>query len=186
MPNPRRYAPPTWPASRGTGGRFAAEQVAGFGWNRWPESAEYADESRSYQFELRVETGNALCRGGKLTGIVRPDGLYGALSVGTTGYTTVHSDTDLSLEVEGDLSTWMATDYPAGGNVRARVEESIGGSSTVCVDTGWQRKNAGSQNLVFGCDTSDITCGTVATYTVTPRITARSVINHALVRIVEK
>ncbi len=44
MPNPRRYAPPTWPASRGTGGRFAAEQVAGFRWNRWPESAEYALE----------------------------------------------------------------------------------------------------------------------------------------------
>ena len=42
MPNPRRYAPPTWPVSRGTGGRFAAEQVAGFGWNRWPESVEYA------------------------------------------------------------------------------------------------------------------------------------------------
>jgi len=42
VPDPRRYAPATWPASRGTGGRIAAEQVAGFDWNSRPESAEYA------------------------------------------------------------------------------------------------------------------------------------------------
>ena len=42
MSDPRRYAPVRWPASRGTNGRFAMEQMAAFAWNRWPESVEYA------------------------------------------------------------------------------------------------------------------------------------------------
>ncbi len=46
MLSPRRSAPLRWPSSRGTTGRFATEQVAGFVWNGWPESVEYASNSR--------------------------------------------------------------------------------------------------------------------------------------------
>ncbi|AEK59750.1 transposase, IS5 family (plasmid) [Acidithiobacillus caldus SM-1] len=34
----RRFPFLKWPDSRGTGGRFAVEQVAGLPWNRWPIS----------------------------------------------------------------------------------------------------------------------------------------------------
>jgi len=51
MPNPRRYASVRWPSSRGTTGRFATDQVAGFAWNGWPESVGYADWRLDMFFE---------------------------------------------------------------------------------------------------------------------------------------
>ena len=38
----RRYAPISWPESPGITGRNPVECLAGFAWNGWPESVEYA------------------------------------------------------------------------------------------------------------------------------------------------
>ncbi len=45
MPIPRY--PTTWPESTGTGGRNHVDSLAGFDWNGWPDSVEYAVDAKN-------------------------------------------------------------------------------------------------------------------------------------------